>query len=78
MVIKLGKALYQALVLEMMNSFELVPLKLELHFDHVVKDKMKVINEEYFQTYKGIIYIFFEVGENEMRALLLEICESSK
>ena len=39
MVIELGKALHQALVLEMMNSFELVSLKLELHFDHVVKDK---------------------------------------
>lgn len=57
MVIKLGKALHQALVLEMMKSFELVPLKLELHFDHVVKDKMKVMRN----TFKLIreSYIFF-------------------
>lgn len=56
MVIKLGKALYQALVLEMMNSFELVPLKLELHSDHVVKDKMKVMRNTFKLIRESYIY----------------------
>lgn len=56
MVIKLGKALYQALVLEMMNSFELVPLKLELHSDHIVKDKMKVMRNTFKLIRESYIY----------------------
>lgn len=56
MVIKLGKALYQALVPEMMNSFELVPLKLELHSDHVVKDKMKVMRNTFKLIRESYIY----------------------